>query len=153
MQGLRHTDWEDHDQGAPPRRPPPSLRRCRAGRVAFARTEGLTRAVPPQQAYYHGVVLARCPGCDNLHLIADRLGWFEDESTDIMDIVRKRGEEAKFVRSEEDLLELALEDVAGADKVEEAVRGAMQGSSQAAAEEAGNGGTPAGGRGGGESAQ
>ena len=29
-----------------------------------------------QQSFERGVVLARCPGCDNLHLIADRLGWF-----------------------------------------------------------------------------
>ena len=31
-----------------------------------------------KQAYHHGIVLVRCGGCKNRHLIADRMGVFED---------------------------------------------------------------------------
>ncbi len=31
----------------------------------------------------------RCPGCDNLHLIADRLGWFEDGGVDVRQLMEK----------------------------------------------------------------
>ena len=40
-----------------------------------------------QQAYREGVVIVRCPGCDNLHLIADRLGWFEDGGVDVRQLM------------------------------------------------------------------
>ncbi|GLE05995.1 hypothetical protein PINS_up015206 [Pythium insidiosum] len=65
-----------------------------------------------KHAYYKGVVLARCPGCENLHLIADRLGWFEDESTDVESMLKQRGENVKVV-THENVLELTEEDIIG----------------------------------------
>ncbi len=46
-----------------------------------------------KMAYESGVVLVKCPGCGNHHLIADRLGWFQDGSWDVTSIARKAGEE------------------------------------------------------------
>jgi hypothetical protein len=45
-----------------------------------------------QQAYTHGVVLVRCPGCRGLHLVADRLGHFHDASVDIEALLKAKGE-------------------------------------------------------------
>jgi mitochondrial protein import protein ZIM17 len=45
-----------------------------------------------KDAYTKGVVLMRCEGCDKLHLIADNLGWFRDESVNIEQIMAEKGE-------------------------------------------------------------
>jgi protein import protein ZIM17 len=68
-------------------------------------------------AYRHGVVLVRCPGCQNLHLIADRLGWFEERGGDgrgwdVEKLVEEAGENVKAV-SGDDILELTLKDIVG----------------------------------------
>ena len=46
-------------------------------------------------SYTSGIVIIRCDGCQNNHLIADNLGWFEDDDTNIEDIMRSKGEEVK----------------------------------------------------------
>ncbi|EGZ20699.1 hypothetical protein PHYSODRAFT_259700 [Phytophthora sojae] len=65
-----------------------------------------------KHAYYKGVVLVRCPGCENLHLVADRLGWFEDDSTDVESLLQQKGEKVRFVIGE-NVLELTENDILG----------------------------------------
>ncbi|KAL2324822.1 hypothetical protein Fmac_023880 [Flemingia macrophylla] len=63
-----------------------------------------------RESYEKGVVVARCAGCNNLHLIADHLGWFGEPGS-IEDFLAARGEEVK--RGSIDTLNLTLEDLAG----------------------------------------
>ncbi|OQR84851.1 hypothetical protein ACHHYP_12639 [Achlya hypogyna] len=65
-----------------------------------------------KQAYYNGVVLVRCPKCENLHLIADRLGWFEDDSYDVEGVLKAKGGQAKIVTGD-NILELTEADILG----------------------------------------
>lgn len=63
-----------------------------------------------RESYEKGVVVAKCGGCNNLHLIADRLGWFGEPGS-IEDLLAARGEEVK--KGSFDTLNLTLEDLAG----------------------------------------
>ncbi|KAH9292934.1 hypothetical protein KI387_041882, partial [Taxus chinensis] len=45
-----------------------------------------------RESYEKGIVIVRCGGCNNLHLIADRLGWFGEPSS-VEDFLRTKGEE------------------------------------------------------------
>ncbi|KAI3384313.1 hypothetical protein SNEBB_005069 [Seison nebaliae] len=48
-----------------------------------------------KHSYEKGVVIIRCEGCSNLHLIADNLQWFSDidqNSNNIEKILEKKGE-------------------------------------------------------------
>ncbi|CAL0299694.1 unnamed protein product [Lupinus luteus] len=63
-----------------------------------------------RESYEKGVVVARCEGCNNLHLIADRLGWFGEPGS-IEDYLAANGEEVK--KGSIDTLNLTPEDIAG----------------------------------------
>lgn len=63
-----------------------------------------------RESYDKGVVVARCNGCNNLHLIADRLGWFGEPSS-VEEFLAARGEEVK--KGSADTINLTLEDLAG----------------------------------------
>lgn len=62
--------------------------------------------------------MVRCPKCENLHLIADRLGYFQNDDWDIEQFMQENGEKVTAVTND-NVLELTLKDVLG-DKLEEA---------------------------------
>ncbi|TPP60011.1 DNL-type zinc finger protein [Fasciola gigantica] len=41
-----------------------------------------------KKAYLHGIVIIRCDGCENLHLIADNVGWIKDDRWRLEDVVK-----------------------------------------------------------------
>src|SRR3989338_8751828 len=45
-----------------------------------------------RKTYEKGVVLVRCKSCDNLHLVADNLGWFRDNKTNLESLALEKGQ-------------------------------------------------------------
>jgi len=79
-----------------------------------------------ERAYNHGVVLIRCPKCEGLHLIADRLGYFGDtnggKGWDIETFMKSIGQEdnIKVATEGQEVFEVTLKDVLG-DKIHESL--------------------------------
>ncbi|XP_004921710.2 DNL-type zinc finger protein-like [Bombyx mandarina] len=73
-------------------------------------------------AYYKGVVIVICHGCENKHLIADNLNWFSDMEgkKNIEDIMAEKGETVQKIMST-DLEFIATELVKEADTPEKAL--------------------------------
>ena len=64
--------------------------------------------------YVKGVVIVRCDGCHNNHLIADNLGWFSDmnKKTNIEKILKDKGEHARRIRNDvEGYMEIVMNEV------------------------------------------
>lgn len=51
------------------------------------------------------MVIVRCEGCQNLHLIADNLKWFEDEPLNIETIAKRSNQPLLKIKAEGDLQE------------------------------------------------
>ncbi|KAF3789381.1 DNL-type zinc finger protein [Nymphaea thermarum] len=64
-----------------------------------------------RESYEKGIVVVRCSGCNNLHLIADRLGWFGEPGS-VEDFLAARGELVK--KGSLETMNLTVEDLAGA---------------------------------------
>ncbi|XP_075975171.1 DNL-type zinc finger protein-like [Anticarsia gemmatalis] len=75
-----------------------------------------------KQAYYKGVVIVICDGCDNKHLIADNLNWFTDMNgkKNIEDIMAEKGESVQKIMSS-DLQYIASEMVKNGDNNDKTV--------------------------------
>mmetsp|Transcript_29311 Transcript_29311/g.54876 ORF Transcript_29311/g.54876 Transcript_29311/m.54876 type:complete len:85 (-) Transcript_29311:701-955(-) len=75
--------------------------------IAFTCTVCNTRSARTfsKKSYEEGVVIVTCPGCKNHHLIADRLGWFDDASVDITTIMQEKGEEVVYIRDADGVCE------------------------------------------------
>lgn len=66
-----------------------------------------------KQAYESGVVIVKCDGCANNHLIADNLGWFTDtkKKWNIEDIMAEKGETVRKISDEAHAWEIVEETV------------------------------------------
>jgi hypothetical protein len=56
-----------------------------------------------RHSYNSGVVIITCNGCKAMHLIADHLGWFDDNSVTIESIMADKGENVTMLSEEGDV--------------------------------------------------
>jgi len=109
--------------------------------IVFTCTVCDTRSVKQftEHSYRNGVVIVQCPGCQNRHLIADNLGFFQDGGWNIEDMNLSENENSlsaemgdhKNVRvvTNDNVMELSVEDLYGAEKIEAVTATATEGAS------------------------
>lgn len=102
--------------------------------IIFTCTHCETRSAKQftERSYKHGVVIATCPGCNKKHLIADNMGFFSDEDGgwNIEIAMAKLGANVK-VATNDDVLELSMEDIYTKEAIDNAVKNAKGGTSKA----------------------
>jgi mitochondrial protein import protein ZIM17 len=105
---------------------PGALKGGRKLAIVFTCTNCDTRSAKQftERAYNHGVVIVRCPGCQRHHLIADRLGYFEDGTFDLDTIAAQTGHTLKKI-TDDSIVQLNWEDVLGKGRLNELVHAAQ----------------------------
>lgn len=80
-------------------------------------------------SYTKGVVLVRCPGCQNLHLMADNLGWFGKPGS-VETFLAERGDQVR--KGAEGDYEFTAEDLEGWSKKGDGESGSKEGTMKGA---------------------
>lgn len=74
-----------------------------------------------KNSYHHGVVVVRCACCQNLHLIADHIGVFEERGWDIQKFIDAANDGSRPVKvvNDDNVLELSPDEILGRNQASE----------------------------------